>query len=259
MSIDLISTIFITIIGLLIGSFLNVVIYRMPRKLSVVKPRSSCPKCGHMVTWYENIPVISYLYLRGKCSSCHTKISLRYPLVELIMGLVAFLLAPRHLDYQSLATFIFYFSIAAIFLAHILIDLEHRLLLDKLNIYLLCIVTPYAIMNFSPFHWLLGGFIGFCGPLAISYLFYKLKNQEGLGGGDIKLFGVLGIILGPIGVMNNIFMSCSLGAIVGVTLILIKKLNKDTAFAFGPFILIVATAQIFFPSIVELINPFTIR
>jgi leader peptidase (prepilin peptidase)/N-methyltransferase len=173
------------------------------------------------------------------------------------MGLIAFLLAPKFPDHQNITTFIFYFSIAAVFMAHILIDLEHHLLFDKLNIYLLLVITPYAILNYAPMYWLLGGLIGFLGPLGISILFYKFKNQEGLGGGDIKLFGILGIILGPIGILNNIFMSCTLGAVVGVVLIALKKMEKDTAFAFGPFILIVATIQIYFPSVVELINPFS--
>lgn len=248
-----------TIFGLLVGSFLNVVIYRMPRGLSIVTPRSSCPSCGHMVKWYENIPLLSYMILRGKCSVCKVKISIKYPMVELSMGLIAFLLAPRTIDPNDLFSFAFYFSIASVFLAHLLIDLEHHLLLDRLNVYLLLVITPYAILNFSPYFWILGGLIGFLGPLGISMLFYKIKKQEGLGGGDIKLFGILGIILGPLGILNNLFLSCSLGAITGIVLILAKKLDRNTPFAFGPFIIIVATFQIFFPSLVDSINPFILR
>lgn len=259
MSLEIILLFFFTLFGLLVGSFLNVIIYRMPRGLSIVTPRSSCPTCGHKIRWYENLPIISYIVLRGKCFACKTKISLRYPLVELSMGLIAFLLAPKNLDSDGLFNFSFYFSIAAVFLAHLLIDLEHHLLMDKLNLYLLLIITPYAILNFSPDYWILGGMIGFLGPLGISMIFYKLKKQEGLGGGDIKLFGILGIILGPLGILNNLFLSCTLGATIGVILILSKKLDRNTPFAFGPFIIVVATLQIYFPSVVELINPFTLR
>lgn len=259
MSIELLLKIFSFVFGSLIGSFLNVVIYRLPRELSVVTPRSSCPKCKHMIKWYENIPMLSYIFLRGKCSSCGTKISIRYPLIELLTGLFAYFLAPTSLYLPELINFIFYFSIAAVFLSHILIDIEHQLLPDKLNLYLLIVILPYVVLNYSLYHWLIGGAIGFLGPLGVTYLFYKLRGQIGLGGGDIKLFGILGLILGPLGVMNNIFMSCMLGSIIGVGLIVLKKLDRDKPFAFGPFIIIAASIQIFFPDLVEYINPLYIK
>jgi leader peptidase (prepilin peptidase)/N-methyltransferase len=246
---------FSTCFGLLIGSFLNVVIHRLPLDQSVVKPRSSCPKCGHMIRWYENIPVISYLFLKGKCSNCSVKIPIRYPLIELVTGIIAFSLAPNTLELNDLINFLFYFSIASSFLAHLVIDIEHQLLPDKINIYLVLIILPFAILNLPPMHWLLGGLIGFFSTYGVTYIFYKLRGQIGLGGGDIKLFGILGILLGPIGVLNNIFMSCMLGSVIGVILIASKKLDRNTPFAFGPFIIIVASIQIFFPKIFELINP----
>jgi leader peptidase (prepilin peptidase)/N-methyltransferase len=150
---------------------------------------------------------------------------------------------------------LFYFSIAASFLAHFIIDIEHQLLPDKINLYLLAVILPYAIMNLAPAYWLVGGALGFFSTYGITYLFYKLRGQIGLGGGDIKLFGILGLLLGPLGIMNNIFMSCMLGSVIGIGLIAIKKLDRNTPFAFGPFILVVATVQIFFPKLFELINP----
>jgi leader peptidase (prepilin peptidase)/N-methyltransferase len=258
-TIQLLLKIFSFVFGSLIGSFLNVVIHRLPREMSVVTPRSSCPECKHMIKWYENIPILSYVFLRGKCSSCNMKISLRYPLIEFLTGMFAFFLAPKTLLVPDVINFIFYFSIASVFLAHLLIDIEHQLLPDKLNLYLLIVILPYVIINYPLYHWLIGGAIGFLGPLGVTYLFYKLRGQIGLGGGDIKLFGILGLILGPLGVMNNIFMSCMLGSIIGIVLIALKKLDKEKPFAFGPFIIIAASIQIFFPEVVEYINPLYIK
>ncbi|MEX0798528.1 MAG: prepilin peptidase [Bacteriovoracaceae bacterium] len=249
------------IFGLLIGSFLNVVIHRIPRGLSVVKPRSSCVKCGHKIRWHENIPVISYLLLRGKCSECDVAISWGYPLVELLTGLFALLLFPSDINllqitHLEMLRFVVEFSIAAIFLAHFLIDIEHQILPDKLNLYLLMITLPYSILTNPLPHWLIGGLVGFLGPYLVTLLFYKLRGQIGLGGGDIKLFGILGVLLGPVGVMNTIFMSSLLGSVIGIALIISKKMNKDTALAFGPYILVVAAIQIFFPQVFAQINPF---
>lgn len=237
--------------GLMVGSFLNVVIYRVPREMSIVTPRSSCPHCGHMVSWYENIPVLSYLFLGGKCSNCKNPISVKYPIIELLIGIIAGLLAPKLFTVHAIMMFLFYFSIACIFVAHFLIDIEFQILPDKINLYFLIIVLPFAFFNFPLSYWLIGGAVGFLGPFLVTYLFYKLRGQIGLGGGDIKLYGILGLLLGPIGVMNTIFLSCMLGSIWGITLIVLKKLNKDTPLAFGPFILIVAAIQIFFPQFAE--------
>lgn len=237
--------------GLIVGSFLNVVIYRVPRDLSIVSPGSSCPSCGHKIRWYENIPVLSYLFLKGKCTNCKTLISVRYPLIELLTGIIAGLLAPKMLTAGEILFFLFYFSIACIFLCHFLIDIEFQILPDKINLYFLSIALPFAFLNFAPGYWIVGGIIGFGGPFVVTYLFYKLRGQIGLGGGDIKLFGILGLLLGPLGILNTIFLSCLLGAVVGVTLILINKINKETPLAFGPYIIVVAILQIFFPGLME--------
>lgn len=255
---------FIFILGALIGSFLNVVIHRMPRDLSVVRPRSSCTNCGHMIKWHENIPVISFLLLKGRCGQCDASISWRYPLIELLTGVIALLLFPSdipltQLGHLEIFNFVVKFSIAAVFLAHFLIDIEHQILPDKLNLYLLAVALPYAIISFPFTHWLVGGLLGFFGPYLVTLAFYKLRGQIGLGGGDIKLFGILGVLLGPVGVMNTIFMSSLVGSLVGIGLIVFKKMKKDTALAFGPYIIIVAAIQIFFPQVFATINPFALN
>lgn len=247
---------FILIFGMLVGSFLNVVIYRMPLNQSVVFPRSSCPKCKSLIKWYQNIPVISYLFLKGKCANCKTKISIRYPLVEILCGLFAYLLFPSHVTQISLIYWFVKFSIACTFVAHFLIDIEHQILPDKLNLYLLFVVLNYSVFNFHWKFWLTGGLIGFLGPFLITWVFYKLKGQIGLGGGDIKLYGILGILFGPIGILSTIFFSSLLGSVVGVILIYLKKMDRSTAMPFGPFIILVAAVQFFIPDLFNAINPF---
>lgn len=235
------------IFGLLIGSFLNVLILRLPRKKDVVFDRSECPKCHTQLKWFHNIPVLSFIILKGKCGFCKTRISWRYPLIELFTSLVAFLLMPKDLNYDELIHFIFYLTIACVFICHFIIDLENHLLLDSLNLYLLALFLSYSIFYMSWEYWAIGGAIGFFGPLLVTWIFYKLRGQVGLGGGDIKLFGILGIFLGPIGIIFTIFLSCFLGAISGIILISFKKMTKDKPMAFGPYILLVAAFQIFFP------------
>lgn len=237
--------------GRMVGSFLNVVIYRVPLGQSVVTPRSRCPQCGKLVCWYENIPLISYLLLRGKCSKCSFKIPLRYPLVELIMGLMAVYLLPDHFDRQGLYQFLSYFGIFAILLAHFFIDIDHQLLLDKLNILLFLIILPLAFFSRPLIFWVLGGVVGFLGPYLITWFFYKWRGQIGLGGGDIKLFGILGILLGVQGIVLNIFLSSFVGSVIGGTLILIKRLNRTQAMPFGPFIIIASVLQLYFPWTVD--------
>lgn len=235
----------------LVGSFLNVVIYRLPRKLDIVFKRSSCPSCDKQIRWYELVPILSYLFLRGKCSGCKKIISWRYPVTELITGLMGLYLAPHSWDLGSAVIFAFYFLTFCIFFCHFQIDLDHKILPDSLNIILFSLFLSYSVVHFSWQHWLVGGAIGLLFPLTVTWIFYLIKGQVGLGGGDIKLFGILGLILGTEMILKNIFLSCFLGAIVGGLLILVKKMNKNNPIPFGPFILIVAFVQIFFTSIFD--------
>ncbi len=238
-------SIYSLIFGLLIGSFLNVVIYRLPLKKDLTFTRSMCSNCGNTLKWYHNIPIFSFLFLRGKCGFCKSRISWRYPLVELMTGLISFWLFPNTLSAEMLGLYFFYFAIACVFICHFFIDLDHHLLLDHLNIYLLILILPYSFIHFHWSYWLAGGAFGFFIPLLVTWLFYKLRGQVGLGGGDIKLFGILGFLLGPTGIFFTIFLSCLLGAIVGITLIFFNKLTKDRPMAFGPSILAIASFQIF--------------
>lgn len=246
---SLLFSIYAFLFGTLIGSFLNVVILRLPVKKELVRTRSACPVCGAQLRWYHNIPVVSFLFLRGKCGFCGARISWRYPLIELLTGLVAFLLFPEVPDSGHLALFAFQFTVACIFICHFFIDLDHQLLLDSLNLYLLAIVLPFVFFTYHWNYWVIGGAIGFGGTLLVTWLFYKIRGQVGLGGGDIKLYGILGLLLGPMGITFNIFLSCFVGAIVGIALIVLKKATKDRPLPFGPSIILVASFQIYFPEL----------
>lgn len=253
-SIELIFIIF----GLLVGSFMNVVIHRVPLNISIVTPRSKCPKCSNIIKWYQNIPVLSYILLRGKCSNCGVTIPMKYPLVEAMMGIFSYLLIPETIDLNGLIYYSFYFSVACVFVCHFLIDVEHQILPDKINIYLLLTVIPFIIIQKNISFWAFGGAIGFGLPYLVTYLFYKIRGVIGLGGGDIKLFGILGLLLGPVGIVQNMFFSCALGSIIGVLLIVTKRMNKDKPMAFGPYIIVSAAVQIYFPQVFNIINPFLI-
>lgn len=239
-------TIFTTIFGVMIGSFLNALIYRLPRNIGISLPRSSCPHCKKLIYWYENIPVVSYLFLKGKCSGCKNKISIEYPLVEIFCGIIAFWLAPKSLHPDELIRFAFLFSVFCAFLVHFIIDLKHQILPDQVNIFLAVLFFVMAFINYNWVHWALGGAIGLGLPLLVTWIFYLLKGQVGLGGGDIKLYGALGLFLGPLGVMQNLFFSCFLGAVVGLLLIGLKVIKKENPIPFGPFIILVSFVQIFF-------------
>lgn len=240
--------IFAAIFGLLVGSFLNALIYRLPREINIALPRSSCPECKKLIYWYENIPILSFIFLRGKCSGCGTKISWQYPLLELLCGFVAYLLAPNDISSQALFAFLFSFGVFSAFLVHFIVDLKHQILPDSVNIYLACLFFMTSLINHHWSYWLIGGVIGLGFPALVTWVFYKVRGQIGLGGGDIKLYGALGLYLGPLGIIHNIFLSCFFGAIIGVTLMLFKVIKRENPIPFGPFILIVGFVQIFFDS-----------
>jgi prepilin signal peptidase PulO-like enzyme (type II secretory pathway) len=251
---DILFTVYFFIFGTMVGSFLNVVILRLPKKEDLVLARSGCRSCGNQLKWYHNIPVASFLVLRGKCAFCSHRISWRYPLIEILTGLVALWLMPASFDSYSIAIFLFKFLIACIFIAHFFIDLDHHLLLDSLNLYLLAVILAYSLFHYHWLHSLFGGLLGFGAPLLVTWLFYKIRGQVGLGGGDIKLYGILGILFGPMGIVFTIFLSCFVGAIVGLGLIALGKSSRDKPMAFGPAIILVAAFQIYFPSYAQLLQ-----
>lgn len=241
------------IFGAMIGSFLNVLILRLPKDEKFFIDRSRCPSCGFQLKWYHNIPILSFLFLRGKCSNCKSKISLQYPIIELLTAVISVMLFGDNVTIHALTSYLFFFTVACCLLVHFVIDIRHQILPDVVNIYLGIIFFINSVFFYPWQHWVIGAAIGFLVPYAITYLFFKFKGVIGLGGGDIKLFGVLGLYLGPMGIIHNMLFSCILGSLLMLPLLLFKVIKRDQAIAFGPFIIMVATLQIFVPKVFEMI------
>ena len=234
------------VFGLLVGSFLNVVIWRVPRGESVVSPPSACPECGHEIRWYDNIPVISWLVLRGHCRDCHAKISGRYPLVEFGTGLLFSYMAWIFGFSWELPAFIY---LAAISMALGLIDydvkrLPNVIVLPSYVVAGVLLLVP-AILDGS---W--GSYVNaWLGALALFgfYFVLALIYPAGMGFGDVKLAGVLGLYLGWLGwgpLIVGGFLGFLLGALVGVAMMIQRRAGGKTAIPFGPFMLVGALLAI---------------
>jgi len=226
------------IIGLLIGSFLNVVIYRLPLGKSVVSPRSACPKCGFSLKPWHNIPVFSYLFLKGKCVSCDKKIPFRYPLVELLTGclfLGAFLTQPFDLSF-----WIRDLPFLSILIAIAFIDLDHQIIPDELSLGGLVygLLTAYFATRIGIVSSLMGAFFGFSVFYALSYAYYKVSGKIGLGGGDIKYLAMAGAFLGLEGVFYTLLLSSLSGAVIGIFVGIVQKEKNlmGMSIPYGPFL-----------------------
>jgi leader peptidase (prepilin peptidase)/N-methyltransferase len=225
----------IFIFGLVVGSFLNVCIYRIPRKKSIILPGSFCPHCGTPIHPLDNIPLLSYLVLAGKCRHCKGSISPRYPLVEFITGLLFVLLYMRFGLSRSLLVY-------AIFIAALLvitfIDLEHRIIPDVIS--LPGIPAGFALSFFLPqVTWIssvLGILLGGGLLLTVALVYELITHKEGMGMGDVKLLGMMGGVLGWQGVLFTIFMSSILGTAVGVIAMLVARADTKYAIPYGPFL-----------------------
>lgn len=248
------------VIGLIIGSFLNVVIYRVPLRESIVSPPSACPNCGHAIRGYDNIPVLSWLVLRGRCRDCHARISVRYPLVELGTGLL-FVVVALHFGPELLAAkttpmvgsavfaLLAYLYLAAISVALALIDLDVRRLPNAIVLpsYLVgAVLLAAASVLGADYEALLRAVIG-CAALGLAYLLMALISPGGMGFGDVKLAGVLGLFLGWLGwgpLAVGAIAAFLLGGIFGIILILSRRGGRKTAIPFGPWMLAGAWAGI---------------
>lgn len=245
------------VFGLLIGSFLNVVIHRIPKMMqresdnyvasesgqplphedryNLIVPRSACPQCGHQITALQNIPVISYLALGGKCSACKTPISIRYPVIELLSGLLsAFLIWHFGSGLLGLSTLLFtYLLIALTF-----IDADTQLLPDDLTLSLLWLGLLLNLnATFVPLHEaVIGAAAGYLTLWSIYWLFKLLTGKEGMGYGDFKLLAALGAWLGWKMLPVIILLSSLVGAVVGIALIVLAKRGRDIPIPFGPYL-----------------------
>jgi leader peptidase (prepilin peptidase)/N-methyltransferase len=228
------------VVGLLIGSFLNVVIWRVPRGESVVSPPSHCPGCDRPIRPRDNVPVVSWLLLRGRCRDCHEPISARYPAVELLTGLLFALMAWRTGPAWDLPAFIY---LAAIGVALALIDIDvHRLpnaiVLPSYAVVALLLLAPAVVDG----RWddlvraLLGGVVLFAGYFLLVFI-----HPAGMGFGDVKLAGVLGAYLGWVGwgaLAVGAFLGFLLGGLYGAMLLVLRRAGRKSAIPFGPFMLL---------------------
>jgi len=226
--------VFILLIGLVLGSFVNVIIWRVPKGLTLAG-RSFCPNCRRKINWFDNIPLLSFVLLKGKCRNCKKKISRRYPLVELLFGIVTVLL---YLKFGLTLEFLFYVLLSIVLVSIFIIDLTHQIIPDELVFFGIAVCF---LFNFS-FSSMLSGF------LAGSFLLvlHLITKGKGMGLGDVKLAILGGIIVG----LNNVFYWLALafltGAVVGCILILGKYAKLKSKIAFGPFLIFALLYEIFF-------------
>lgn len=208
--------------GICVGSFLNVVIVRVPEGLSVVKPRSRCPSCGHEIAWYDNIPLLSWLLLRGRCRGCRTPISIRYPVVELLVGLLALALARRYgLDWPTLTFFIF----SALLVAIAYIDLDHWIIPHVLTWpgILIGLAASFGNPALGLRDASIGAFVGFFGFAAFAFFAGKIFNKDALGAGDWWLLGMIGAFLGWQSLLPVVLLASVQGSIIGILLIVFGR------------------------------------
>ncbi|MCF8069731.1 MAG: prepilin peptidase [Desulfobacterales bacterium] len=230
--------------GLCIGSFLNVCIYRLPEKKSIVHPRSMCPKCKNIISFYDNIPVLSYLWLKGRCRKCGIHIPIRYPFIEMISGFFALCV---YLKFGiSPETIIYYILIAALIVITF-IDIDHQIIPDEISIpgipigFAASFLLPLVSIKSS----ILGIFVGGGTLFTIAWGYQMITGKQGMGGGDIKLLAMIGAFIGLEGVMITIFISSIIGTITGLIIMLRSQKGLKIAVPFGPFLSIGAILSIF--------------
>ena len=259
------STFFLTVVGLfslLVGSFLNAAIYRIPimlqkgwreecqelfggedaeinsessKKFNLFVPRSQCPTCGHMITAIENIPVLSYLFLRGKCSSCKTKISIQYPIIEILTALISVFVAYKvGFGWQTLAALIFTWTLITLSL----IDAKTMLLPDNLTIPLmwLGIAVNYQHLFVDLQSSVLGAMIGYMSLWSLFHVFRLLTGKEGMGYGDFKILAAIGAWGGWQILPFTVFASSLIGAVVGISMMVMQGKKESQPIPFGPWL-----------------------
>jgi leader peptidase (prepilin peptidase) / N-methyltransferase len=245
---NILIVIIIFIFGMCIGSFLNVCIYRLPESKSIADPpRSICPSCKSHIRFYDNMPVLSYIWLKGRCRNCNAPISFRYPLVELMNGIVAVaLLFKFGLSVESLVYFVFISSLLVI----TFIDLDHQIIPDIITLpgIPMGLIASFALPTITLKASALGLLIGGGSLWFVAWAYNLIAHRDGMGGGDIKLLAMMGTIIGWKGVIFTIFASSVIGSCVGITMMLIKNKNMKFAIPFGPFLSIGAIAYVFFGS-----------
>jgi len=232
-----IDIILIFILGLTVGSFSNVCIYRIPRNQSIIFPASRCPKCNSNISPKDNIPLLSYILLKGRCRNCKNKISIQYPVVELLTGLIYLII---YLAYGLTVQTLIYIILSSALINIAFIDLKEQIVPDVISLpgivigFIVSFFVPYISFINSSLGILAGGGIILIIGLAGSLIFKK----EAMGGGDVKLAGMIGAFLGWRYIIILLFLGFFIGAVAGIILILAKIKNREDTIPFGPFIVL---------------------
>lgn len=236
----------IFLFGLCIGSFLNVCIYRLPVNKSITDPpRSICPSCNRQIHYYDNIPIFSYLWLKGRCRHCRERIPFRYAVVELLTGGMAVsILLHFGLTLEALIYFVF----ASALIVITFIDIDHKIIPDVITLpgIVIGLVASLALPSVGFSNAVFGLLAGGGSLWLVAWLYYLLTRKDGMGGGDIKLLAMMGTFIGLKGVVFTIFMSSAVGTVVGIATMIIKGKGMKFAVPFGPFLAIGALTYIFF-------------
>jgi leader peptidase (prepilin peptidase) / N-methyltransferase len=268
LSLEIVQASVFGIVGLLVGSFLNVVIYRLPKMMerqwaaevaefkeetlpdeavfNLILPRSTCPKCSHQIKWYENIPVLSYLFLRAKCSACKTPISLRYPTIELVTGSLFFYCIWR---WGLTPTGLAWCGFSATLLSLSMIDWDTTLLPDDMTLPLLwagLLLAALRVTNVSLESATWGAAAAYFSLWLIYWVFKLITGKEGMGYGDFKLFAALGAWFGWQALIPIILMASVIGAIIGIALKFSSNLREGGYIPFGPFLGLAGFSAMFF-------------
>jgi len=231
--------------GLVVGSFANVLVHRLPRGESVVFPASHCPACGAPIRAFDNIPVVSWLLLRGKCRVCRAAISPRYPAIELVNGVLWALVFLRAREWPELIGGVFFAS-ACVVLASI--DAEFQILPDKIT--LTGLVLGLALSFFSKTRGPGGAFLGAAagggGLFLVAFLYEKIAGHEGMGLGDVKMLAMIGAFLGPGGVLVSVLLGSLAGSLVGIAAMASGRGDRKMRLPFGVFLAAGGLAALFF-------------
>jgi leader peptidase (prepilin peptidase)/N-methyltransferase len=235
----------VALFGALIGSFLNVCIYRLPRRESVAWPGSHCPSCSHQIAWYDNIPIVSYVILLGRCRNCAVRIPLRYPIVEALntLGFVGLLwfFGPS----WSTAVYGLLYSALLVVAGT---DLSHKIIPNVVTFpgIVVGLVSAATILPLGLVDGLIGLLVGGGILWFLAWISPYLFGKEGMGGGDIKLLAMIGAFLGWKPALMTIMMGSLLGSLVGVSLIAARVIKREDYIPFGPFLVVGAVVTLFF-------------
>lgn len=230
--------------GIILGSFYNVCIYRIPKNESIVYPRSHCTKCNHYLSVNDLIPIISYILLKGKCRYCGRKISVKYPAVEIFTGLLFLLL---YCKFGLSKEFLYYLSLESILEIIAFIDIDHKIIPNKIIAAAFIIWCIFIIFNFDIhiMDSIKGSIVSGCFYMLIYFITYLILKKDGIGFGDIKLMFIIGLFLGLKDTIITIIFSIYTGGIISILLIILKLKTKNDYIAYAPFIFLGTLINIF--------------